>query len=89
MFAVAFGAFFVFSSKFNYLPFYLSGPPIAARTEVITLMYLAYLVGIVAGPISGRLSNRLGSGATMVLGSRRLRRGARRVVDSIAPRHRR
>jgi len=69
MFAVAFGAFFVFSSTFNYLPFYLSGPPIAARTEVITLMYLAYLVGIVAGPISGRLSNRLGSGATMVLGS--------------------
>jgi YNFM family putative membrane transporter len=69
MFVVAFGAFFVFSSTFNYLPFYLSKPPFSARTEVITLMYLAYLIGIVIGPASGRLSNRLGSGATMVLGS--------------------
>jgi YNFM family putative membrane transporter len=69
MFAVAFGAFFVFSSTFNYLPFYLSKPPFSAPTEVITLMYLAYLVGIVIGPMSGRLSNHLGSGATMFLGS--------------------
>lgn len=69
MFAVAFGAFFVFSSTFNYFPFYLSQTPFSARTEVITLMYLAYLVGIVIGPMSGKLSHRLGSGATMVLGS--------------------
>jgi len=68
MLAVAFGAFFVFSSAFNYLPFYLSNPPFNARTEVITLMYLAYLIGIVIGPLSGRLSNRLGSAATMVVG---------------------
>jgi YNFM family putative membrane transporter len=32
-------------------------------------MYLAYLIGIVMGPVSGRLSNRLGSGVTMVIGS--------------------
>lgn len=69
MFAVGFGAFFVFSSTFNYLPFYLSKPPIGAPTEIITLMYLPYLIGIVMGPMSGRVSNRLGSGATMVLGS--------------------
>lgn len=69
MFAVAFGAYFVFSSMFNYLPFYLSKPPFSARTEVITLMYLAYLIGIVMGPVSGKLSNRIGSGVTMVLGS--------------------
>lgn len=69
MFAVAFGAFFVFSSTFNYLPFYLSQPPLSARTEVITLMYLAYLMGIIIGPMSGKLSNRLGSGATMMFGS--------------------
>jgi YNFM family putative membrane transporter len=66
---VGFGAFFVFSSTFNYLPFYLSGPPFAVRTEVITLMYLAYLIGIVTGPLSGKLSNRIGSGATMLFGS--------------------
>jgi YNFM family putative membrane transporter len=69
MFAVAFGAFFVFSSAFNFLPFYLSGPPLSARTEVITFMYLAYLIGIVMGPVSGRISNRMGSGATIVIGS--------------------
>jgi YNFM family putative membrane transporter len=66
---VAFTAYFVFSSMFNYLPFYLSRPPFSAGTEVITLMYLAYLIGIVTGPMSGRLSNRMGSGVTIVLGS--------------------
>jgi YNFM family putative membrane transporter len=69
LFAVGFGAFFVFSSMFNYLPFYLSKPPFSARTEVITFMYLAYLIGVVVGPLSGRISNRMGSGTTMVLGS--------------------
>lgn len=69
MLVVAFGAFFVFSSTFNYLPFYLSSPPFSAHTEVITLVYLAYLVGLVIGPLSGRISNRLGSGATMISGS--------------------
>ena len=69
MLVVAFGAFFVFSSTFNYLPFYLSKPPFSARTEFITLMYLAYLIGIVMGPVSGRLGNHIGSGATLVIGS--------------------
>ena len=66
---IAFSAYFVFSSMFNYLPFYLSRPPFSAPTEVITLMYLAYLIGIVMGPMSGRLSNRMGSGTTIVIGS--------------------
>jgi MFS transporter, YNFM family, putative membrane transport protein len=66
---VAFGAFFVFSSVFNYLPFYLSSPPFQASTQVITLMYLSYVVGIIVGPLAGKLSNRIGNGATMVLGS--------------------
>ena len=66
---VAFSAYFVFSSMFNYLPFYLSAPPFAARTETITLMYLAYLIGIIMGPVSGKLSNRVGSGTTIVIGT--------------------
>jgi len=66
---VAFGGFFVFSSIFNYLPFYLAGPPFEASVHVITVMYLSYGVGIFAGPLSGRLSNRIGNGATMALGS--------------------
>jgi MFS transporter, YNFM family, putative membrane transport protein len=66
---VAFSAFFVFSSVFNFLPFYLSGPPFHARTEIITLMYLSYIIGIAIGPFAGSLSNRIGGGTTMALGA--------------------
>jgi MFS transporter, YNFM family, putative membrane transport protein len=68
-FLVAFGGFFVFSSIFNYLPFYLHRPPFNASTQFITLLYLSYLVGVFIGPIAGQLSNRIGNGSTMVLGS--------------------
>ena len=68
-FQVAFGGFFVFSSIFNYLPFYLHRPPFNASTEFITLLYLTYIVGIFIGPVAGQLSNRIGNGSTMVLGS--------------------
>jgi MFS transporter, YNFM family, putative membrane transport protein len=66
---VPFGAFFVFSSAFNYLPFYLAGPPFKAPTEVITMFYLTYLVGVVIGPVAGKLSNRIGNGGAMVGGA--------------------
>jgi len=66
---VAFSAFFVFSSVFNYLPFYLADPPFDASTRTITLMYLAYLMGIVIGPLAGQLSNRFGNGRTMAAGA--------------------
>jgi YNFM family putative membrane transporter len=69
IFLVAFGGFFVFSSIFNYLPFYLSRPPFNASTELITLLYLSYLTGIFIGPVAGQLSNRIGNGGTMILGS--------------------
>ncbi len=68
-FLVAFGAFFVFSTVFNYLPFYLATPELGASTTLTTLMYSSYLVGIVVGPLSGKLSNRVGNGSTMVVGS--------------------
>jgi YNFM family putative membrane transporter len=69
MFAVGFFSFFVFSAMFNYLPFYLAGPPIRASVRVITLLYLAYVVGIAIGPIAGRISTRLGAGPTLMLGA--------------------
>lgn len=69
IFLVAFGSFFVFSSVFNYLPFYLSGPPFRASTQVITFTYLSYLVGAFTGPVAGKVSNRIGTGATMTFGS--------------------
>ncbi|MCU0560662.1 MAG: MFS transporter [Desulfobacterales bacterium] len=69
IYAVAFCAFFVFSGLFNYLPFYLSGPPFGFSTNFVTFMYLAYLIGVVVAPLSGRVSNRLGSGATLCVGA--------------------
>ncbi len=69
IFLVAFSGFFVFSSVFNYLPFYLSGAPFHASTRLITLLYLSFLMGVLIGPLSGKLSNRIGNGGTMILGS--------------------
>ncbi len=66
---VAFGGFFVYSSIFNYLPFYLAAPPFGASVRRITLMYLAMGLGVFAGPVSARISDRIGNGATMALGS--------------------
>lgn len=69
MFAVGFGSLFIFGATFNYLPFYLTAPPFAASTNVITLLYLTYLVGVIIAPLSGRFSNRFGNGLTMILGA--------------------
>ena len=69
IYAVAAGAFFVFSSVFNYMPFYLHGEPFHWSTRAVTLLYLSYLVGVVVGPLAGRLSNRVGNGAAMVMGA--------------------
>jgi YNFM family putative membrane transporter len=68
-FLVAFSAFFVFSSVFNYLPFYLSSPEFGASTNAITFMYTSYVIGIIMGPIAGKLSNRMGNGVIMALGA--------------------
>ena len=77
-----FGAFFVFSSVFNYLPFHLSGPPFFASTRRITALYLAYLVGIAVAPLSGRLSDRIGNGSTICAGAALF---ALSVVATLAP----
>jgi MFS transporter, YNFM family, putative membrane transport protein len=69
IYSVAFFSFWVFSALFNYLPFYLAGPGFNASTQEITFMYMTYVLGILVGPLSGKLSNRLGNGSTMVLGA--------------------
>jgi YNFM family putative membrane transporter len=66
---VAFSSFFVFSSTFNYLPFYISAPPFNASTQLITQLYLSYIVGVIMGPLAGKLANRIGSGTTMAVGA--------------------
>lgn len=69
MYVVGFGAFWVFSTTFNFLPFHLSAPPLSASTNLITAMYMAYLIGAVMGPLSGRIANRYGSARTLVVGA--------------------
>jgi len=69
LYCVGGGAFFVFSSVFNYMPFYLHGAPFHWSTRAVTLLYLSYVVGVVIGPLAGRLSNRIGNGTAMVLGA--------------------
>lgn len=65
----AMGSFAIFSSVFNYLPYRLTGSPFGFSTEMTTLLYFVYIVGIFIGPASGRISNRFGSGKTLVAGS--------------------
>jgi YNFM family putative membrane transporter len=68
-YAATFASMFVFSSLFNYMPFYLSAPPIEASTTTITLMYLSYLMGIVISPLAGKAAVRLGGGFSMAGGA--------------------
>jgi len=69
LYCVGAGAFFVFSSVFNYMPFYLHGEPFHWSTRAVTLLYLSYVMGVIVGPLAGKLSNRIGNGAAMVLGA--------------------
>ena len=63
------GSFAIFSSVFNYLPFRLAAAPFNFSTEMTTLLYVVYVVGILMGPISGKISNRFGSGTTLLGGT--------------------
>jgi len=63
------GSFLIFSSIFNYLPFRMTAPPFNFSTEVTTLLYLVYIVGIFMGPTAGEASNRFGSGNTLLGGT--------------------
>ncbi len=69
IYAGAAGSFAVFSAIFNYLPFRLAGAPFSLSTEAITMLYLVYIVGIFMGPMAGRISNRFGSGPTLLGGT--------------------
>jgi len=63
------GSFAVFSSVFNYMPYRLAAQPFDLSTEATTLLYLVYIIGIFIGPTAGRISNRFGTGNTLLAGS--------------------
>ena len=58
----------MFSPIFNYLPYRLTEAPFGFSTEMITLVYLVYVLGIFIGPLAGQFSQRVGPGRTMMLG---------------------
>ncbi|WP_320172419.1 MFS transporter [Maridesulfovibrio sp.] len=68
VYACGAGSLLIFSPVFNYLPYRLSHPPFNLPTELITLVYLVYILGIFLGPMAGRLSSRIGGGI-MLIGS--------------------
>jgi len=47
----------------------LTARPFGLSTEMTTLLYLVYVVGIFIGPKVGQISNRFGSGNTLLVGS--------------------
>lgn len=63
------GSLLIFSPVFNYLPYRLAAPPFGFSTELITMVYLVYVLGIFLGPVAGQLSARFGGGAMLIAGS--------------------
>ncbi|WP_432735133.1 MFS transporter [Maridesulfovibrio sp. FT414] len=63
------GSLLIFSPVFNYLPYRLSHPPFNLPTELITLVYLVYILGIFLGPMAGKLSSRFGGGIMLICSS--------------------
>jgi YNFM family putative membrane transporter len=69
IFLCAAGSFSIFSSIFNYIPFRLIEAPFYFSTELTTLIYLVYIIGVFMGPIVGRACNRFGSGSMILAGT--------------------
>jgi MFS transporter, YNFM family, putative membrane transport protein len=57
--------FFPFLTVFSYAPYRLEGAPYRLSPTVTSLLYLVYLVGAVASPIAGNISDRIGRRPTI------------------------
>ena len=69
LFCCGAGGFLMFTPLFNFLPYRLAAPPFSFSTELITMIYLVYVLGIFTGPMAGRMSNRFGGGNTLLIGT--------------------
>lgn len=81
--------FFTFTGILTYLPYRMTGPPFDLSTGAISLLYLAYLVGLVVTPWTGRLSDLLGrrlvlGGALVSIGAGALLTAAPSIVVVVA-----
>ncbi|MGP4078550.1 MFS transporter [Pseudalkalibacillus sp. R45] len=50
----------MFTAVWTYLPFYLHGEPFNWSLKLISFTYFAYALGVIAPPLAGRISPRIG-----------------------------
>jgi YNFM family putative membrane transporter len=57
---VGFNVLFSLVGVFTYITFYLASPPFSLSTAKLSLLFVVYLVGLVATPVAGALLPRVG-----------------------------
>jgi predicted MFS family arabinose efflux permease len=57
---VGFNVLFSLVGIFTYITFYLAAPPFSLSTAKLSLLFVVYLVGLVATPLAGALLPRVG-----------------------------
>ncbi len=65
---VGMAIFFPFIGLFTYLPYYLTRPPFNLSTLLVSFVFVVYLIGVFAAPLSGRFSDRLGRSGVISVG---------------------
>jgi predicted MFS family arabinose efflux permease len=59
-YVVGFNVLFSLVGVFTYITFYLAAPPFSLSTAKLSLLFVVYLVGLVATPLAGALLPRVG-----------------------------
>ena len=67
-FMIGAALFFAYTGVFTYLSYYLTAPPFALPTAIVSGVYVVYLAGVIASPIAGRLSARFTRPAILACG---------------------
>ncbi|PYF08730.1 YNFM family putative membrane transporter [Rhodobacter viridis] len=67
LYAMGFCLTSVFVTLFNYATFRLSAPPFGLTQGQVSLIFLAFGLGVVASPLAGRLADRFGRGRLLQL----------------------